>query len=71
MPFVKELCKCIKRSGSTGGVHGEERFLPQCYREKIALGSCGSCTCEGRAIKLKQLSWLASISFGYLSNSPV
>lgn len=50
MPFVKELCKCVKHFGADGAVHWEERAL------KIALGSCGSPKCTGRAVDLNQLS---------------
>lgn len=42
MPFVKELCKCLKHCGSNGDVDWEQKSLPQCYRKKIAVGSRGS-----------------------------
>lgn len=63
MPFVKELCKCVKHFGADGAVHWEERAL------KIALGSCGSPKCTGRVVDLNQLSihklWVSIKLFSY------
>lgn len=63
MPFVKELCKCVKHFGSDGAVHWAERSL------KIALGSCGSPKCTGRVVNLNQLSihkfWVSIKLFSY------
>lgn len=73
MPFVKELCKCVKHFGSDGAEHWEERFLPHLYRDKIALGSCGSPKCTGRVADLNQLSihklWV-SIKLSQTKNPP-
>ncbi|NWT73941.1 GARS ligase, partial [Prunella himalayana] len=55
MPFVKELCKCVKHFGSDGAVHWEERPL------KIALGSCGSPMCTGRILDFGDFMFLMSL----------
>lgn len=50
MPFVKELCKCVKHFLSDEAVHWKERS------PKITLGSCGSPKCTGRIVDMNQLS---------------
>lgn len=73
MPFVKELCKCIKYCGD---VHWGEGFIPLCYREKMALGSRGAHvhreshrTKTAELVGISQL-WVSIKPFSLASKNP-